>query len=127
MPIESSIDTKRGLSIHNCTGTVTADDILQAINALYAGAGYTHSYHSIWDFRDCAPNLSSDEMRRIIDFERKNEGPDGGKVALVVNQTLNFGLARMYHMLSEQRLNRSLQVFRDYDDAFIWISGLRNK
>jgi hypothetical protein len=128
MPIESSIDTRRGLSIHTCAGTVGADDILRAMNALYNSSGYSHSYHSLWDFRNCTANLSSDEMRKIIDYERKNaDGPDAGKVALVVNKALNFGLARMYNMLSEYTLDRPLQVFKNYDDALKWIEGSQNK
>jgi hypothetical protein len=122
MPIEYSIDIKRGLSIHTCTGTIGANDLLRAINTLYSSPDYSHSYHSLWDFRDCTANLSSDEMRRIVDLEQTDQkGPGAGKVALVVGKTLDFGLARMYHMLSEQKVDRPLMVFRDYEDALKWI------
>jgi|WetSurMetagenome_2_1015567.scaffolds.fasta_scaffold00296_26 hypothetical protein len=128
MPIEYSIDTKRGLSIHTCTGAVDADEILRAINDLYNSSDYAQSYHSLWDFRDCSTDLSSDEMRKIINFERINQkGPGGGKVALVVGTTLDFGLARMYHLLSENKVDRPLMVFKNYDDALKWIEEPQNE
>jgi hypothetical protein len=127
MPIKYSLDIERGLSAHVCTKSVCADDIIQAINALYLDPGYSHSYHSIWDFRKCEVDLSADDIRRIVSYEERNLTGPGGKVALVVGSDLYFGLARMYNLLSEQKMERPLMVFRDHDKALRWIENSGNE
>jgi hypothetical protein len=122
MAIEYSIDTMRGLRIHTCTGAISADDILLALKALYSSPDYDHSRNSLWDFRNCTINLSGDEMRKIINFEQKNRlEPGGGKAALLVSSSVNFGLARMYNLLSEHKVEQTLMVFSDYDEAIRWL------
>jgi len=128
MPIEFSIDTKRGLRTHTCSGAVRAEDILKALNALYSREDYCRSHQSLWDFRNCTVSLSSDDMRKIIDFEQKNQKePGAGKAAIVVSSIIDFGLARMYLMISEYRVNQTLMVFRNYEDAINWLEGPLNE
>jgi hypothetical protein len=122
MPFEYSIDTQTGMRIHICTGNVTADGILQALGDVYSRENFSHAQHALWDFRNCTSDISSDEMENIIIYVRKfRKGPGGGKVALVVSKDADFGLARMYGLLSEYQVDRKLMVFRDYDQALKWL------
>jgi hypothetical protein len=128
MPIKYSIDTERGFRAFTCTGDVGTNDILQTINGVCSSEDFFNSKHALWDFRNCTINISSDEMRKIIDCVQRNmKGFSGEKVALVVDTTLDFGLARMFHLLSEQKVDRPLMVFRDYYDALKWIEESQNE
>jgi hypothetical protein len=61
-------------------------------------------------------------MQKIINYVQGfRKGPGGGKVALVVSGDLEYGLARMYDLLSEYQIDRELMVFKDYDEALRWI------
>ena len=125
MALDCSFDPKRGIRIHICSGTVDPDDILQALHEVYSDEGFSHSHHAIWDFRNCTVKISGDEMQKIINYvQRYRKGPGGGKVALVVSRSSDFGLARMYNLLSEYQVDRDLMVFRNYDDALKWIEEI---
>ena len=116
------MDAEKGIRTHTCTGTVTADDILQALRDVYSQEDFSHAHHALWDFQDCKAELSSYEMEKVIDFvQRFRKGPGGGKVALVVSRKSDFGLARMYDLLSEYQVDRKLMVFRDFDQALKWL------
>ena len=122
MPIERSLDFKSALRTQTCTGTIDADEIIEALHEIYSGEGFSVSHHSIWDFRNCAAKISSEEMWKIITYVKDvRKGGGGGKVAFVVSHTSNFGLARMYELTSEHQVDRLLKVFSDFDDALKWL------
>jgi len=128
MSIDYSINIEKGVSFHVASGTIGADVILKAFQDLYDDADYSHTLHSLWDFRNCTSDLSSEDLRRILHYEQTIlSGPGAGKVALVVGSNLDFGLARMYHMLSEQKIDRLFMVFRDYNQALKWIEESDNE
>ena len=126
MPITYSIDKEKGIRFHVCTGTVDCDDIMQSLSEVYRDENYDHALHALWDFRDCSGDLSAEAMQEIIAHARKSRSvPGQGRIALVVNRDLEYGLARMYEMLSELELPRQLMVFKDYETALAWIRASR--
>jgi len=129
MSIKYSIDKdKEGIRFHVCSGTVDCDDIIQSLSEVYRDENYDNSLHALWDFRNCSADLSAEDMQKIIAHSRKARGrPAQGKIALVVNRDLEFGLARMYEMLSEPELPRQLMVFKDYETALVWIQAGRKR
>ena len=122
MPIDLLLNDLKSIRTHVCSGIITPSDILQVLHKIYSNKSFTHAQHAIWDFRNCVAHISGDEMQKIINYVQGfRKGPGGGKVALVVSGDLEYGLARMYDLLSEYQIDRELMVFKDYDEALRWI------
>ena len=75
------------------------------------------------DRRDCAPP-TTDFVRRMADaFGRNAPRIGSARVAIVVSNDVNFGMARMTQMLAEaQTPFITIRAFRKLDDAERWLA-----
>lgn len=66
--------------------------------------------------------LTSEDMRTIKDIVKKNSNKLGnGRCAFVINNTLGFGLARMYELLGGKEIHQEIAVFYTIDEAVEWL------
>jgi hypothetical protein len=103
---------------------VTPDLIIDAMdreNELYSFRGR----HDLWDFRGChpGPDFGYDAMSRVVEhIEIKYGGEDWSvKTALLVDDTIQYGLSRMFQILVDGYLTR-INIFQNEADARHWIS-----
>ena len=70
-----------------------------------------------------ASTLSSDDIFELADlFKSINTSLGSGNTALVVSQELEFGLARMWQMMTEEYVKMEIDVFKNIDEALEWIT-----
>ena len=74
------------------------------------------------DRRNAAPP-TTDFVRRMADaFGRNSTQIGSARVAIVVNNDVNYGMARMTQMLAEaQTPNITIRAFRQLEDAERWL------
>jgi hypothetical protein len=74
------------------------------------------------DFRELdLATVSSDDMRRLVSFQRPlKESLSPGKLALVVGRPVDFGMARMWEVLSSE-IGLTQGVFYSLEEAFDWL------
>jgi len=66
--------------------------------------------------------LTSSDIRKVKDIVKKNSKKLGnGRCAFVVNDTLGFGLARMYEIIGGKDIHQEVGVFYTIDEAVEWI------
>ena len=87
--------------------------------------------HPKWDefiptLVDCrgfsANNLSSDDVYELSELCKSLGTHLGsGGCALVMSKELDFGLARMWQMMTEGHIEMPIEIFRDIDEAREWV------
>lgn len=120
-PIVMSVDRSADLTEMAVTGEVTVSEILETIEAFYAG-GPTRSV--LWDFREAALDLAAArEVKPLAQAsQRFTAGRVGGKTAMVFSSKSAYGLGRLFDQLRQVAdspvENRS---FRDRAEALAWL------
>ena len=102
---------------------ITPELIINAMdheNALYDIKGR----HDLWDFRGCrpSPNFGYDAMSRVVlHILSHTDGNWSEKTALLVDDTIQYGLSRMFQILVDEYPTR-IEIFQNEADARAWIS-----
>lgn len=102
---------------------ISPDDIIEAMdqeNWLYEIEGR----HDLWDFRGCrpSPDFGFDAMSRVVAHIESNYGNIwSDKTALLVDDTIQLGLSRMFQILVDEYPTH-IGIFQDESDAQAWIS-----
>ena len=125
MPIETSIDSRTGLRVHVATGTLTPDELENALLDAYRRPDYRPEANSLCDVRGVGiGTFTGEEIRRVVDTVLKHRGaPPGTRTAIVVGRDLVYGLARMFAHQLEAKSPSDVAVFRDMDEAMAWLEG----
>ena len=125
MPIETSIDSATGLRTHVATGTLTPDELENALLGAYRRSDYRPEANSLCDLRGVdVEAFTGPEVRRIVDAVLKHRGaPPGIRTAIVVGRDLSYGLARMFAQQLEAESPSDVTVFSDMNEAMAWLKG----
>jgi hypothetical protein len=128
MPIEYTIDVARGL-IHTRGWDYIGDKEYRAYIAnLFADPAVRPGMKQLTDWRAVTQvDVSAETMRATAEtvrafVERQHHQPNftNYRLAIVVAQTVVYGMARMYQILSEEH-DPHIGVFRDIDEARAWL------
>ena len=123
MPVSSSTDDTRSLTIFTVVGELTFEEQMKALRAFYSGSP---TANVLWDFRLMEGNRSSStELVRLFSYIKSNqEKRSNGETALVAATDLDFGLSRVSETLSHiNELPWDIQAFRSMNDALQWIDN----
>lgn len=118
MSAKFDINVKQGILYVRATGVPTADEIIQVLKQIQDGTSYTHKLR-LWDYRNADFKLEKGELERVSNQASKADG-EPGKVAMLVNEDLAFGLARMYEVYRESAFT-NVEVFREESKAVAWL------
>lgn len=125
VPIDISIDEDRALVIHTCSGDMTYDDFVGAVDAAPAFPGYRPGFSDLWIASDSNWSaLTADHVQNLIEyFEQKiaDGRPHPPKTAFVATDDLNYGLSRQYMARSDGILPGAYRTFRSKDEAVLWL------
>lgn len=102
---------------------VTNDLIISILKELYSLEAYrSEKVAGLWDFRGCGTDLDYDKLREVRDYIvlHYNPGWSHTYTAIVADGDLNYGLARMYEIMTED-VTTTKNIFRDMDEAQKWL------
>lgn len=123
MPYQFLFEPQRNLIRESFHGVVTADELMRLSAEEWASAEYRKGLHVISDFRDARVNISFEQMVQYAAFVEQGQGI--GRQAIVVGGNLEYGLARMFELLTDGRgpIWTSLKIFYDYAEAEAWVTS----
>ena len=119
--IVTTIDREADLTAHVASGTVVGSEVLALLDKYYAGPVTTLV---LWDFTDASFSEITPEQVRELARRTKEYGPTrpGGKTALVFGNLSDYGVGRMFEILSSLAdENVVFQSFCDMRDAREWL------
>ena len=102
MAVTTIIDDERKLVVHRLQGELQLEDIILALRKFYSSESVP-DYPILWDLQEASLlSLELDEIQKFSDAT-KSFWPSmkKGKTALLVTSEGDFGIARMFQILSE--------------------------
>jgi hypothetical protein len=79
---------------------------------------------TVWDFRGCtpSPNFGYDTMHRVVEYIETMyaEADTTNKTALLVDETIQYGLSRMFQMLMDGYPGQ-IGIFHREEQARHWL------
>jgi hypothetical protein len=119
MSLSYTIDANRRLIIVRAGGVLTERDVNRTRERLRQDPGFDPEFDQLFDARDVEDvALSKAGMARLADTSILAPAV---RRAFVAATTLQYGMARMFTAVSEQRQHVT-QVFRRLDEAEAWLA-----
>ena len=121
MPVKTSADHDKQLTIHTVTGEPSFEEGMAAFKQFWEGKP---TQNVLWDFRKASlTRLSSKETEAMIDYIRQHaEKRAGGKTAILVSKDFEYGMSRMIKTLTEfEDFPFKLEIFRSLEEASHWL------
>jgi hypothetical protein len=117
MPVVTTVDKDKQLTIHTLTGEVVFDEIMATLKKFWESAS---TVNWIWDFREgTMTDVGEEEVNEIVSYVMIHGKP--GKTAFVASGGLDYGMARMTSAYTEiKKSPRETEVFRSMDEALQW-------
>ncbi|MEE4302388.1 MAG: hypothetical protein V2J24_23310 [Pseudomonadales bacterium] len=101
-------------------GAMTVEASVTVLQEISAGGAWPAHVATVWDVRAASfPNASGAKLRSLADRRAGFDDRLRARVAMVADDDLNFGLMRMFEMLSAHD-EGAFCVFRDFDAALRW-------
>ncbi len=123
MPIESSTDVSRSLTIFTGKGELSYEEVKDAIEAFYES---DRTDCVLWDLQTASTDrISPSQVKQIASLLKQySEYRKGVRTAIVSSQDMTFGLARMLVTMlevKERNISLFMHVFRTIDEAYHWL------
>ena len=124
MSVSYRITPEEGRVYMTMTGVTSFEEWERAMLAALADPSYRPGFGFLID-RRAAPSPTSDFIRRVVSFNKVHQGElGGGRRAVVVGSTADYGMGRMAEILSESS-SSPINVFTDIDEAQRWLRAAR--
>jgi hypothetical protein len=124
MKYQVYIDKALNVLFDRHEGEITYQAFRDSIRELYEHPDWQKGLDVISDLREASLVLSSSEMRQIITSFMVDD--EANKLAVVVSRDSEFGMARMFEILSEEtNIWKEYKIFRDMAEAKKWL-GIGN-
>lgn len=123
MAVDISVDETSGIIVAKADGDLGANDIREGLVGVWQRPEFRTRARVLWDLRNAnAADLPSSDLRNIAAFESRGrpEHPPV-RLAFLVARDVEFGLARMVGVFSEDHLIEQ-NVFRDDEEARRWLT-----
>jgi hypothetical protein len=122
VPIRYTIDHERSVLVARASGDLTDAELLDYARALHADDTAKEVRHELVDLRDVqsGDGVTSSGVRELAEFWR-NAGVTDGKLALIAESPVSYGMSRMYQTLRDDGPDR-IEVFRLEEDAWKWLA-----
>ena len=127
MPFELQFNRQTKLLHCRVEGKIYKEDLEQALNEIVTSPDYAPDVDTIWDvFEVDLASVDKDLLTAFIDIRERFPQRGEARVAIVGNEDLTFGLARMYSGMSSL-MAQKIRVFRDIGSAEDWLMNKQNE
>jgi hypothetical protein len=119
MPAYFRIEKNKRLVMSTLSGVFTIADGLAHQEKLLKDPEFDPNFSELVDCTHITKlELGPDDVRRLA--QRSIFSPDSRR-AILVNNDLVFGFARMFAMFREVSGEKGVRIFRDLDEALYWV------
>ena len=120
MGITYTLDRGRHRMYTRAEGRLTLPELLEHLRV--EEIDRAEGYAELFDARGATTDVRAEDIRRLVDRTRELQaaGRIVGPTAIVADNDVVFGMARMYAILSEF-VNAPVEVYRDVPPALEWL------
>ncbi|MBM2838107.1 MAG: hypothetical protein HW415_732 [Deltaproteobacteria bacterium] len=122
MPINYRIDLRQNMIWTTVTGILTDGELLEHKQKIVRDPDFRPGMRELSDVRNVEQiDITSEGVQRFV----AQDADDvlllrNHRIAIVAQEDVVFGMARMYAMMTEKYLG-DVMVFRDMEDAIAWL------
>jgi hypothetical protein len=119
--IKKDVHKDKDITIVNVSGELLFEQIVQVLEDFYKS---DFTLKLLWDLSHADLSaLTNSHIEKIISYAKsKSHLREGGKTAIVALKDIDYGVSRMYEILSELKEHPvSHSVFRNRDEALKWL------
>jgi hypothetical protein len=121
MRYELTKQPETGIHVVNIGGNVLPGDLIEMLKVLWQDDTYIGLAHAIWDFTESDTNYYFEDIFKLFEFVKEAKQLRGPHtLAVVAPHDNEFGMSRMYAMLSEVE-GPKVNVFREIAPATSWL------
>jgi hypothetical protein len=123
--MEATVQIEDRFARVTLSGPIAIDKWKEAYHQLLSHPDFRKDMDTLWDFRAVEEihTLQPSDMHAIArEVTDRAEKRGAGRVALVMAREVDFGLARMYELMSDGLVPLSIRVFRDLGEAEAWLT-----
>ena len=121
--ITSETFKDKDLTVLKVSGELTAGQLINSLEEFYRS---DFTSRLLWDFSETDLRAATREHIEEVLAVAKRYAPlrKDGRTAILAPNTLDYGIARMYEIISENKGHPvSHSVFRDRDEAMRWLTS----
>jgi len=123
MKYQLTTDPETGLCILKISGHVAPGDLIQMLPKLWSTDDYARLGYVVWDFTHSETNYYFEDIFKLFEFVKEKKQLRGPHtLAVVAPHDNEFGMSRMYAMLSECEVPK-INVFRELSPALAWLES----
>ena len=123
MPLRYQIDAENGVVLITGSGTISDGDMILCAAGVRSDPDLTPSMPSFIDVRGVKSSVTRSGIYDLVDvMEQTADRRAKAKAALLVDDKLAFGMARMLAALTEN-VSPEVRVFEDEDAAHVWLGA----
>ena len=122
MSVEIKYDRNRNVLDVTVSGALDMDELASAFENITNSGDFPPDTNAIWDIRDL--DISKANSRFVNDLVRiRSRFTKRGhcRSVLIVSSDAQYGMSRMFEMLSEGEFPHQLMIFRDYKEGEQWL------
>ena len=123
MPVESRYIDARGYLHATVREPVSISEIEEGLRRVVTSAQHPANVPTLWDLREWDfGSVNRSRLMQIIDVRSRHPDRGNARLALLVKTEVQFGLSRMYELLSDSHdLPQLIQVFYSEEEALNWL------
>lgn len=126
MNISTQVDREKSLRRYTLQGLFDVSELIRFVKEVRAAPDFCPSIKILVDLREADISTVSVEAVETIIENVKKSWRDTGKnrAALVVSDTVGYGVSRMFQSMMSVDTVGEVRVFKDMDEALIWIESV---
>jgi hypothetical protein len=107
-----------------CDGIFSIESHPECFRKLFTSAFWKPGTNLLFDNRNFDfGQMNIDKLRMGSNYYQKVSDHLGkGKVALLMNTPLGYGIGRQFQLLSEEKVQTEIRVFKDEQEAIGWLT-----
>ena len=122
MTYQYRIDTSLGLILERFEGKIGWHDVWEGTIESAEDPEFRPGMTVVTDLTDAELNFGYEGMRELVSRDANAPNVRLGRVAVIAPGPVQYGLSRMYEMLSNEfRIHDKFRVFSDFSEARTWL------
>lgn len=121
MSVEIEYNNDKKALYVTLSGQVSIEEFSKTIIDVAESTSFSPDIRTLVDIRELDfSGINSDFLKELITLEKQNSKRLNTKVAYIADTDMNYGMSRMYQVLSEE-LPKASMIFRDYSEGEKWM------
>ena len=120
--IDIKYDQDRKILNISVSGKSDFNEFSSTLETITNSKDFPPNIRTVWDIRQADFSFANFQLvKEVVKIRSKFSKRSHCRSALVVSSNLQYGLSRMFEMLSDGKIQHKLRIFRDLEEGEKWL------